>query len=188
LRRLALAVVGLALSSPAFADPAEQAVSSIIEKWSAGFTKLDADALASLYSRNALFFGSTPPLYKGKEGVAAYFNALPRWKSPTVQFTDLVTTPIGPDVINVAGTASFVVSENAPPVSFRLTWVIIREDGDWKIVSQMSRPRLPQRQSKGAGRDPNAALRPRPVGAPIEPVPPGEGDTHGPCAGGLPSA
>ncbi len=138
---VALAVVCLAPSSPAFADPAEQAVSSIIEKWSAGFTKLDADALASLYSRNALFFGSTPPLYKGKEGVAAYFNALPRWKSPTVQFTDLVTTPIGSEVINIAGTASFVVSENAPPVSFRLTWVIIREDGDWKIVSHHVSPK-----------------------------------------------
>ena len=138
---IALAVVALAFSGPAYADPAEQAVSSIIEKWSASFTKLDADALASLYSTNALFFGSTPPLYKGKEGVAAYFNALPRWKSPTVQFTDLAVTPIGSDVINVAGTASFVVSETAPPVSFRLTWVIIREDGDWKIVSHHVSPK-----------------------------------------------
>src|SRR5882762_5399113 len=137
----ALAVCSSILSSPVSADPAEQAVSGIIEKWSASFTKLDADGLASLYSKNALFFGSTPPLYKGKEGVAAYFNTLPRWKSPTVQFTDLVTTPIGSDVINVAGTASFVVSENAPPVSFRLTWVIIREDGDWKIASHHVSPK-----------------------------------------------
>ncbi|MGZ5902152.1 MAG: YybH family protein, partial [Reyranella sp.] len=76
MRRLQILIVALAvsiaiLSSTASADPADQTVSSIIEKWSAGFNKLDADALASLYSKNALFFGSTPPLYKGKEGVAA---------------------------------------------------------------------------------------------------------------------
>jgi uncharacterized protein (TIGR02246 family) len=138
---VAFAVGANFLSGPVSADPADQTVSGIIEKWSAGFNKLDADAIASLYSKDALFFGSTPPLYKGKEGVAAYFNALPRWKSPTVQFTDLVTTPVGSDLINVAATASFVVAENGPPVSFRLTWVIIREDNAWKIVSHHVSPK-----------------------------------------------
>jgi uncharacterized protein (TIGR02246 family) len=137
-----LAVSASILSIPATAAPADQTVSGIIERWSANFNKLDADALASLYSKDALFYGSTPTLYRGKEGVATYFNALPRWKSPTVQFTDLVVTPIGSDAINVAGTASFVLSENAPPVSFRLTWVVIREDNDWKIVSHHASPKV----------------------------------------------
>ena len=114
---------------------ADQTVSGIIEKWSASFNKLDADALASLYSKNAFFFGSNPSLYCGHEGVAAYFNALPRWSSPTVQFTDVRTAPVGADLINFAGTASFVVSESAPPLSVKITWVVAREDGDWKIVS-----------------------------------------------------
>lgn len=113
----------------------DQTVSAIIEKWSAGFNKLDAEALASLYSKNALFFGSNPTLYRGRDGVAAYFKALPKWDSPTVAFTDVVTTPIGSDLINVAGTASFVVSERDPTLSVKITWVIAREDGDWKIVS-----------------------------------------------------
>ena len=38
-------------------------------------------------------------------------------------------------MINVAGTASFVVDGEAPPLSVKMTWVIVREDGDWKIVS-----------------------------------------------------
>ena len=146
MRRLHILIVALAafsaiLSSPASADPADLTVSSIIEKWSAGFNKLDADALASLYSRNALFFGGTPPLYKDKEGVKTYFSTLPRWTSPTVQFTDLAVNPIGADVINVAATAIFVLGEGAPAVPFRLTWVIVREDGDWKIVSHHASPR-----------------------------------------------
>jgi uncharacterized protein (TIGR02246 family) len=137
----AFAICTVMFSGRAFAGPADDTVSAIAEKWSAGFNKLDAEAIASLYSKNALFYGSTPPLFKGKEGVTAYFNALPRWKSPMVQFSDLVTTPVGADIINVAGTASFILAENAPPVAFRLTWVIVREDGDWKILSHHVSPK-----------------------------------------------
>jgi ketosteroid isomerase-like protein len=100
---------------------AADTVSGIIEKWSASFNKLDADALASLYSKHAFFFGSNPSLYRGNEGVAAYFNALPRWKSPTVQFSDVRTAPVGADLINFAGTASFFINEGEPPLSVKIT-------------------------------------------------------------------
>jgi len=120
-------------------------VSGIIERWAAAFSKLDAEALASLYSRDAFFFGSNPSLYRGNgnDGVVAYFKALPRWSSPTVQFTDVVTAEVRPDLINFAGIASFVVGEDAPPLSVKITWVIAREDGDWKIVSHHVSSRTP---------------------------------------------
>ena len=124
-------------------DVADHTVSGIIEKWSAAFNQLDADALASLYSKNAFFYGSNPKLYRGNEGVAAYFNALPRWSSPVVQFTDVMTALVGPDLINVAGTASFVVSEGAAPLSVKLTWAIVREEGDWKIASHHVSSKVP---------------------------------------------
>jgi uncharacterized protein (TIGR02246 family) len=113
----------------------DDAVSAIIEKWSAGFQKLDANALAALYSRHALFYGSNLTLYRGNEGVAAYFNALPRWRTPAVRFTDVTTEQVSPDVINFAGTANFDLGEEAAPLSVKITWVIVREDGDWKIIS-----------------------------------------------------
>jgi uncharacterized protein (TIGR02246 family) len=114
---------------------ADDIVSAIIEKWSAGFSKRDAAALASLYSKNAFFFGSNPSLYRGRDGVAAYFNALPRWRSQAVQFTDVATELVSADLINMAAIASFVVDEGATTLSVKITWVIAREDGDWKIVS-----------------------------------------------------
>ena len=110
-------------------------VSSIMERWAANFSKFDADVQASLYSKNALFFGSKPTLYRGKDGVASYFNGLPKWRSREVQFTDVVVVPAGDDVINVAGIANFVIDEGATNLSVKITWVIVREDGDWKIVS-----------------------------------------------------
>jgi ketosteroid isomerase-like protein len=110
-------------------------VSGIMGRWATAFSNLDASALASLYSRNAFFFGSNPNLYRGNDGVAAYFDALPRWHSPTVKFTDVRTAHAAPDLINVAGTASFVVEEDAEPLTVKITWVIIREGSEWKIVS-----------------------------------------------------
>jgi uncharacterized protein (TIGR02246 family) len=110
-------------------------VSGIMGKWAAAFSRLDAASLASLYSRNAFFFGSNPSFYRGNDGVKAYFEGLPRWPSPSVEFSDVRTAQVTNDVINVAGTASFVVEPGAEPLVVKITWVIVREDGGWKIAS-----------------------------------------------------
>jgi uncharacterized protein (TIGR02246 family) len=122
---------------------ADDTVSGIIRKWSASFNKLDAQALASLYSKNAFFFGSKSSLYRGHEGVVAYFNGLPRWSSPTVQFADQAIAQVSSDLINFAALATFVVSDDTPPLSVKISWVIAREDGDWKIVSHHVSSRTP---------------------------------------------
>jgi len=110
-------------------------VSTIMGRWATAFSTLDASALAQLYSKNAFFFGSNPTFYRGNDGVQAYFAGLPRWSSPSVQFTDVKTAQAASDVINVAGTATFAVERDAEPLVVKITWVIVREDGDWKIVS-----------------------------------------------------
>jgi uncharacterized protein (TIGR02246 family) len=135
---------------------ADDTVSLIIEKWSASFGRLDADALASLYSENAFFFGSNPTLYRGRDGVAAYFNALPRWPAPTVQFTGISTVQVVPDLINFAATATFLVSAGATPLSVKITWVIGREEGDWKIVSHHVSPTAPLIDRVAGGTGPTA--------------------------------
>ena len=88
------------------------------------------------------FFGSKSLLYRGRQGVADYFNALPRWNSPSVRF-DVVTAQVSPDVINVAGTASFVVDPNREPLLVKITWVIVQEDGEWAIASHHVSSRTP---------------------------------------------
>lgn len=110
-------------------------VSGIMAKWAENFSRFDADAQASLYSNNALFFGSNPTLYRGRDGVASYFKGLPTWRSRSAQFSDVVAVPTGPDLINVAGIATFVADDGAINLSVKITWVIVREDDDWKIVS-----------------------------------------------------
>lgn len=112
---------------------AHDIAAGIIAKWSAAFAKLDANALSLLYSKHALFYGSNPTLYRGRDGVKSYFKGLPRWDWQSVRFTDVSTDAAGNDLVNMAGTANFVV--DGSPLTVKITWVIVREDGEWKIVS-----------------------------------------------------
>ena len=118
-------------------------VSGIMNRWATAFSWLDAKALSLLYSKNAFFFGSNPNLYRGNDGVQAYFEGLPRWSSPSVQFTDVKTAQAASELINLAGTASFTVEKGAEPLVVKITWVIVREDGDWKIVSHHVSSKMP---------------------------------------------
>lgn len=121
--------------SPSWAGPADDVVAGALAKWSDDFAKKDWDELTKLYSKDALFYGSTPPLYKGLDGVKAYFKALPPMVGATAAFKDLVVVPVGSNLINVAGTAVFTIPSAPAPIVFRITQVYVNEDGAWKIVS-----------------------------------------------------
>jgi uncharacterized protein (TIGR02246 family) len=118
-------------------------VSAIIAKWCAGFATLDAAALSSLYARNAFFFGSNPKLYRGRDGIADYFNGLPRWRKPSAVFSDVNAAQAGPNLINMAATISFDLAGERPDLIVKMSWVIIREDGDWKIVNHHASSQAP---------------------------------------------
>ena len=115
------------------ADKAGEVAADVQAKWAAAFARLDAEALSSLYSKHALFFGSNPTLYRGRDGVRSYFEGLPRWQSQGVKFTDVVTETAGADIVSMAGTANFVFDKDT--LTVKITWVIVREDGGWKIAN-----------------------------------------------------
>ena len=115
------------------AGEADQIVSDVQAKWAAAFSKLDAEALSSLYSRHAFLYGSNPNLYRGQDGARAYFSGLPRWERQSVKFTDITTEAVGAEVVSMAGTANFVFDKDS--LTVKITWVIVREDGGWKILS-----------------------------------------------------
>lgn len=71
--------------------------------------------------KHALFFGSNPTLYQGREGVAAYFEALPKWDLRAVRFTDVSTAQVNPGTL-ISAIASFDV-DGVPKLSVKITWV-----------------------------------------------------------------
>ena len=132
---LATSLAFLIANSPCSAGPADDVIGAALQKWSDAFAEKDWDAMSSLYSREALFYGSTPPLYKGLDGVKAYFAALPPMVGATVAFKDLVVVPVGTNLINMAGIATFTVPGAPAPFVFRITQSYFNEGGAWKIVS-----------------------------------------------------
>ena len=105
-----------------------------LRKWAVALTtEITLETLSSLYSKHALFFGSNPTLYRGRDGVRSYFQGLPRWQSQSVRFTDIVTEAAGDDVVSMAGTANFTFDKDT--LTVKITWVMAREDGGWKILS-----------------------------------------------------
>ncbi len=124
-------------------DEADAIVSAIIAKWCAGFATLDAAALSALYAKDAFFFGSNPRLYRGRHGVADYVNGLPRWRSPRATFSDVVSTQVAPDVINMGSLVTFDLAGERPELVVKMSWVIVREDGDWKIANHHASSRTP---------------------------------------------
>jgi uncharacterized protein (TIGR02246 family) len=124
-------------------DEAGEIVSALLTKWAAGFAKLDAAALSSLYAKNAFFFGSNPSLYRGRDGVAAYFNGLQRYRAPSVAFSDVTSAFAAPDTINMAAIFTFDLAGERPPLAVKMSWVIVREDGDWKIANHHASSRTP---------------------------------------------
>lgn len=124
-------------------NEADAIVSIIIAKWCAGFATLDAAALSSLYANNAFFFGSNPKLYRGRDGVADYFRGLPRWRKPGAVFSEVRASHASADLINMAATVSFDLAGERPDFSVKMSWVIIPENGDWKIVNHHASSKEP---------------------------------------------
>ena len=118
-------------------ETALRVVAEIQAAWSAAFGARELDALAALYWDDALLFGSTAPLYTGREGVRQYFATLPasirleHFRPPTI------VKPF-PDVILTAGGWRFDFA--GEPRNFRLTWTLVRRNGAWRIASHHASP------------------------------------------------
>ncbi len=100
-------------------------------RWAQAFAARDHDALVGLYVPEALFFGSTPQLFRGREGVRAYFAGL----SPDVvleAFEEPALERLSPGLFATAGFWRFRFG--AEPRLYRLTWVVAERDGGWLIA------------------------------------------------------
>ena len=123
-------------------------MSDIVEnahaQWAKAYAAKDVEALASLYSEKALFYGSNPVLKTGRQGVRDYFNGMPKSSDArSAEFSEIIETQLAPDVISIAGLATFRSGSN-PPHTRRLTQVLVREDGVWRIASHHASVEAPR--------------------------------------------
>jgi ketosteroid isomerase-like protein len=119
-------------------------VARLQRRWSDAFARADIDALASLYTNDALFFGSMPDLYLQRSGVRRYFETLPKGYEAAA-FADSPCIELAPDLIASAGFVRFTGERDGERFSilYRMSWTLIRTGDDWKIASHHASPKNP---------------------------------------------
>jgi uncharacterized protein (TIGR02246 family) len=138
----AMALLCLFAVSPGQAAPADDAA-AVEAKWADAFAKWDIDALAALYTKDALFFGSTPELFVGQDGVKAYFSKLPRGVFKAAAFSEQHVVRLSAGVIVAAGFVTFTRETNGQTaqVPFRITLTLLRQGKVWKIAAHHASPK-----------------------------------------------
>lgn len=115
-----------------------ESVEAFHAAWIAAFNSHDLDRHMSLYMEDAVLFGSVDALQVGRQAIRAYFSRRPTdtrvktYPVPLVRF-------LGPDLAITAGHVDFANGEALSP--YRMTWVLVRHDGNWRIAQHHGSPR-----------------------------------------------
>lgn len=128
----------------AFAGPAEDA-SAVIDRWAAAIGANDANAVAKLYTPDALLYGITSfKLHTGTEAIREYFKTAPEsGKQVTISERHMVV--LADAAVMGVGLYQFDLIQNGMrvPRSARFTFVVVKRGADWLIAHQHSSPLPP---------------------------------------------
>ena len=128
----------------AFAGPAEDA-SAVIDRWAAAIGTNDANAVAKLYTPDALLYGITSfKLHAGTEAIREYFKTAPEsGKQVTISERHMVV--LADAAVMGVGLYQFDLIQNGMrvPRSARFTFVVVKRGADWLIAHQHSSPLPP---------------------------------------------
>ena len=114
-------------------------IQALLEEWIAAFNSHDLDRHMALYTEDATLFGSVDELQIGRSAIRDYFGGRP--PSMRVQTYPMPhTREISRDIAVTAGHVVFADGDNPSP--YRMTWVLARQDGNWKITQHHGSPQF----------------------------------------------
>lgn len=145
----AILIAWILLTSVAFADDANVGVgtdplASVERDWNAGAGNWNSDALADVYTADALFFGGRAGHSVGREGIRSYFmsyNSI--LKSATLNLVKQHVIKLAPNVFVAQGYGKFhfLLSTGKETDSvLRTTLVIVKRGGKWKVIDHHFSP------------------------------------------------
>jgi ketosteroid isomerase-like protein len=102
------------------------------------FNSHDLARHVQLYTADALLFGSDDELYRGHAGVRSYFAKLSD-NAGVRNYAAPVAVTLDPDLVVTAAYVDFFEGDTLMP--YRLTWTLIRREGNWKIAQHHGSPR-----------------------------------------------
>ena len=137
MRKILPMVAMLACALSAHAGPREDAL-QVVEKWSRAFAEADVDGITSLYSSNALFFGTLDKtLTTQTSDIRKYFErALLTGRPRTAVLREHSVAVISDAVVVIAGLDTVTGTRDGQTVSAhgRISFVIEKQPIGWKIV------------------------------------------------------
>jgi uncharacterized protein (TIGR02246 family) len=114
-------------------------VESLHAQWVEAFNSHDLERHMALYAEDAILFGSVDALQNGRAAIRAYFAG----RGPDVRvraYPVPLARQVSADVVVTAGHVDF--AEGGQPSPYRMTWVLVRHGGNWKIAQHHGSPRF----------------------------------------------
>lgn len=113
-------------------------VDALLARWIDAFNRHDLDDHMALYLDEAVLFGAVDELQVGKPAIRAYFAG----RGPQVRVIGYPmprVLELGPDTVCTAGHVEF--ADGDTPMPYRMTWVLVRRGGHWRIAQHHGSPR-----------------------------------------------
>jgi uncharacterized protein (TIGR02246 family) len=120
---------------------------SLMQKWIQAQIDSDPHRLATLYTPDAMFFGSKAKLYRGREGVVEYLTGFPKNVLADVVLHERYAMQLATDVIAVSFFLDFHVNGEGKVtvMPWRAIFTLKREsDGEWRIATHHASPKEPK--------------------------------------------
>jgi uncharacterized protein (TIGR02246 family) len=114
-------------------------VESLLAQWVEAFNSHDLDRHMELYTEDAILFGSVDDLQDGRDTIRGYFGR----RGPGVQVKSYPmpqVRKVTADVVITAGHVDF--ADGNEPSPYRMTWVLVRRDGNWRIAQHHGSRRI----------------------------------------------
>lgn len=132
-----LALLLAMMAVPAAAQPADSLLvaeaRAFMDAYGDALRAADREGIAARYDRRGIQF-----MFNGVgeavswDSVAARYRT--RWQPPAAfEWRDLVYVPAGPDAVVVNGNFLWTVAAGQPPMRFRYTALLLRQDGALRI-------------------------------------------------------
>jgi len=131
----------------ALAGPAEEA-NAVVERWSAAYSSNDPDAIAKLYTSDAVLLGTVSPIMsEGTEAIVKYFTPS-KGSGNQNKLGERRTIVLGDNAVVVAGFYEFTRMQEGKmvPGPARFTMLVTKRDGEWRIAHHHSSPHVQPKQ------------------------------------------
>ena len=114
-------------------------VEGLLAAWIEAFNSHDLDRHMSLYTEDAVLFGSVAELQIGRDTIRHYFSK----RGPGVHVVSYpmpLVRHLGDGIAITAGHVDF--ADGDTPMPYRMTWVLVRQNGGWRIAQHHGSPRV----------------------------------------------